>query len=143
MAPRRWGSCAPVPTGRLPSSPWRRLNGCWPTWPPASPKPWWSVSSAAPGQKEERWAHLFCGPDLEVAGRFAEGAVPAGSPSASLGSGARNELQARVEVLEAQLQQLQSQFGVLCAQLGVDVELALVSVEAAEPTWPEANRGSS
>ena len=96
-----------------------------------------------PGQKEERWAHLFCGPDLEVAGRFAEGAVPAGSPSASSGSGSRNELQARVEVLEAQLRQLHGQFAVLCAQLGVDVELGLVSVEAAEPSWPEANRASS
>ncbi len=81
------------------------------------------------GQKEERWAHLLCGDDLDAALRLT-GAVSVGDnagfgggSSASIGSAAARggtaQLEARVQQLEAGLASLQQAFSDLCAQLGV------------------------
>lgn len=78
-----------------------------------------------PGQKEERWAHLLCGEDLEAAMRL-PGAVRVGEGSgsgASLGSASGRsstaQLETRVVELETKLASLQQAFSDLCAQLGV------------------------
>ena len=65
----------------------------------------------APGAREQRWAHLLCGPvDLE--------AVAAGSHGAT-GGGTVAGLTERVTHLEAELAQLQQTVRTLCAELGV------------------------
>ena len=65
----------------------------------------------APGAREQRWAHLLCGP-------VDASALPGNTPSsASAGSPA---LQARVESLEAQVAALQATVQRLCAELGVE-----------------------
>ncbi len=65
----------------------------------------------APGAREQRWAHLLCGP---VDASALLGNTPS---SASAGSPA---LQARVESLEAQVAALQATVQRLCAELGVE-----------------------
>ena len=66
----------------------------------------------APGAREQRWAHLLCGPvDLEAI------AAPGGSASAGTGSVA--VLTERVTQLEQELAQLQHTVRSLCAELGV------------------------
>jgi uncharacterized protein YceH (UPF0502 family) len=64
----------------------------------------------AAGMREQRWAHLLCGP-VEA------GAVDhaAGEPAPVAGAG----LQVRVEVLEREVQQLRTALQDLCEQLGV------------------------
>jgi hypothetical protein len=61
-----------------------------------------------PGAREQRWAHLLCGP-IDTAPAAAE---PRGAHS---GDG----LQARVDALERQVAQLQSALADVCAQLGM------------------------
>jgi uncharacterized protein YceH (UPF0502 family) len=70
----------------------------------------------APGAREQRWAHLLCGPiDLQ--------SLPAGAPSSATSAAADNSaLQLRIEALEQQLQALQLQLYSLCTQLGVSCE---------------------
>ncbi|ART54425.1 hypothetical protein CBP36_14805 [Acidovorax carolinensis] len=60
----------------------------------------------APGAREQRWAHLLCGPvDTSSAPAASASAAPA--------------LAARVEALEAEVAELRSTVGRLCAELGL------------------------
>jgi uncharacterized protein YceH (UPF0502 family) len=61
----------------------------------------------APGMREQRWAHLLCGP--VEAGEELPGAA---SPSSS-------RLDARVESLEREVARLRATVDDLCAQLGL------------------------
>ena len=64
-----------------------------------------------PGAREQRWAHLLCGPvDASALLGNAPSSASAGSPA----------LQARVESLEAQVAALQATVQRLCAELGVE-----------------------
>lgn len=82
-----------------------------------------------PGQKEERWAHLLCGDDLEAAMQL-NGAIsstdpgfPGRAPSMGSGGSSRSstaQLEARIDQLEATVATLQTTLGALCAQLGLD-----------------------
>jgi len=66
----------------------------------------------AHGAREQRWAHLLCGPvDME-------GAMP-GNANASAGSASASGLTERVAHLESELAQLQQTVRALCAELGV------------------------
>jgi len=65
----------------------------------------------APGAREQRWAHLLCGPVDAAA--LSQGSVP-GSAGAAPAA-----LQARVEVLEAQVAALQASVQRLCSELGL------------------------
>ncbi len=71
----------------------------------------------APGAREQRWAHLLCGPvDVEMlaaGGGDGGGTVGIGSVAASA------ELQARVVVLENEVAQLRATVDKLCAELGI------------------------
>ena len=65
----------------------------------------------APGAREQRWAHLLCGPvDASALLGNTTSSASAGSPA----------LQARVESLEAQVAALQATVQRLCAELGVE-----------------------
>jgi hypothetical protein len=64
----------------------------------------------APGAREQRWAHLLCGPVDEA--QFAQ------SGSARGGDGAPGNL-ARIEQLEAEVAQLKATVLKLCTELGV------------------------
>jgi uncharacterized protein YceH (UPF0502 family) len=65
----------------------------------------------APGAREQRWAHLLCGPvDLD--------ALATGNPPSSSGASVAG-LTERVTHLEAELAQLQQTVRALCAELGV------------------------
>jgi len=64
----------------------------------------------APGAREQRWAHLFCGPVDEA--QFAQTASARGA------DGAPGTL-ARIEQLEAEVAQLQATVLKLCTELGV------------------------
>jgi uncharacterized protein YceH (UPF0502 family) len=65
----------------------------------------------APGAREQRWAHLLCGPvDLDV---LASGGAPISSAGTVAG------LTERVVHLEAELAQLQQTVRALCTELGV------------------------
>jgi uncharacterized protein YceH (UPF0502 family) len=61
----------------------------------------------APGMREQRWAHLLCGP--VDAGDISAGAAPPPSP----------HLEARIESLEQQVARLRATVDDLCAQLGL------------------------
>lgn len=63
----------------------------------------------APGAREQRWAHLLCGP--------VEPTTPAAAEPAASESG--SALAARVDALEATVAALQTQLAGLCAQLGL------------------------
>jgi uncharacterized protein len=65
----------------------------------------------APGAREQRWAHLLCGP-VEAAASGEPAATP--SPAG---------LQARVEALEAEVAQLRSALQNVCEQLGLSLPL--------------------
>ncbi|MDR7308754.1 YceH family protein [Rhodoferax saidenbachensis] len=65
----------------------------------------------APGAREQRWAHLLCGPV------DANAAVT--SRMAGTGSSASADLQARVAQLEAELTELRTTVQKLCAELGM------------------------
>lgn len=58
----------------------------------------------APGAREQRWAHLLCGP--------VDTTLPSAPPA----------LQARVEILEAQVAALQATVQRLCLELGIELE---------------------
>ena len=64
----------------------------------------------APGAREQRWAHLLCGPVDE--------AQLAQSGSARGADGAPGTL-ARIEQLEAEVAQLRATVQLLCTELGV------------------------
>ena len=71
----------------------------------------------APGAREQRWAHLLCGP-VDATAPVATGATAAVPSSA---------LQARVETLEADVARLQATVQRLCAELGMSTDLAEMS----------------
>ncbi|MFI8614154.1 YceH family protein [Acidovorax sp. NPDC077693] len=74
----------------------------------------------APGAREQRWAHLLCGP-VDIA----SAAAPASGNSSSSGGGsAPAALQARVDALEAQVAALQATVQRLCAELGIPDEMS-------------------
>ncbi|GGH50585.1 UPF0502 protein [Comamonas phosphati] len=65
----------------------------------------------APGAREQRWAHLLCGPVDMAALQSAASAAPAGNAPA---------LQQRVDALEAEVARLRATVQQLCEALGVD-----------------------
>ena len=65
----------------------------------------------APGAREQRWAHLMCGPVDMAPGAADNGA--AGHP------GSRTELAERIGLLENEVAQLRETVQKLCAELGV------------------------
>jgi uncharacterized protein YceH (UPF0502 family) len=66
----------------------------------------------APGAREQRWAHLMCGPvDVE--------ALAAGGSGAATNSSHTQALEARVVVLENEVAQLRATVDKLCAELGI------------------------
>ena len=62
----------------------------------------------APGAREQRWAHLLCGPVDTSAAVASRGAAPASA-----------DLQARVAQLETELAELRTTVQKLCAELGM------------------------
>ena len=66
----------------------------------------------APGAREQRWAHLLCGP-VDV------NALAASTGSASTGGNA-SALQQRVDALETEVAQLRATVQMLCESLGVE-----------------------
>ena len=66
----------------------------------------------APGAREQRWAHLLCGP---------VDATQTGAPGSARTSDAANPSQnlARIDQLEAQVTQLQETVRYLCNELGL------------------------
>ena len=66
----------------------------------------------APGAREQRWAHLLCGPVDVTALQSAA--------SASTGSSNASALQQRVDALEAEVAQLNATVKMLCESLGVE-----------------------
>jgi uncharacterized protein YceH (UPF0502 family) len=66
----------------------------------------------APGAREQRWAHLLCGPvDVET--------VASGGVAASAGAHSAQALTERVDQLERELAALRQTVAALCAELGV------------------------
>ncbi|MDR7375686.1 uncharacterized protein YceH (UPF0502 family) [Rhodoferax ferrireducens] len=61
----------------------------------------------APGEREQRWAHLLCGP------------VDINATAAPAGSGNTSRLEARIETLEEEVAQLRATVQKLCAELGI------------------------
>ena len=72
----------------------------------------------APGAREQRWAHLLCGP---------VDASSAGHPHAGTGAVGAPALQERVEALEAEVARLQATVQRLCAELGMAADTAPLS----------------
>jgi uncharacterized protein YceH (UPF0502 family) len=70
----------------------------------------------APGAREQRWAHLLCGPVDE--------SLLAAGGDGRLGASASG-LSARVDQLEAELAQLKATVGLLCSELGIQSQGAL------------------
>jgi uncharacterized protein YceH (UPF0502 family) len=74
----------------------------------------------APGAREQRWAHLLCGP-VDTSSNHAPhqpGAGATGSPPA---------LQARVDALEAEVARLRTAVQRLCSELGISPDSAPMS----------------
>ncbi len=65
------------------------------------------VLPRAPGAREQRWAHLLCGP------------VDTASPAAGGQAASAPALQARVEALESEVAQLRATVQRLCTELGL------------------------
>lgn len=61
----------------------------------------------APGEREQRWAHLLCGP------------VDINATAAPAGGGNTSRLEARIETLEEEVAQLRATVQKLCAELGI------------------------
>ena len=70
----------------------------------------------APGAREQRWAHLLCGP-VDIS------ALATASASTGAGSNA-SALQQRVDALEAEITQLRATVVMLCESLGVEAPAA-------------------
>ncbi len=69
----------------------------------------------AAGAREQRWAHLLCGP-VDLA---ALAAAAADADAAQPGAGASMRLEARIDALENELAQLRATVHKLCAELGL------------------------
>ena len=66
----------------------------------------------APGAREQRWAHLICGPvDVALMATASEAALP--------GAGEIAHLQTRIESLEGEVATLRATVGKLCSELGL------------------------
>ncbi len=66
----------------------------------------------APGTREQRWAHLLCGPvDMAQAASESEARMP--------GAGELSHLQARIDALEQEVSQLRETVQKLCSELGL------------------------
>ena len=63
----------------------------------------------APGMREQRWAHLLCGP------------VDVGTTASASGGGQHDDLQARVEQLESELGTLKAAVERICRELGLSL----------------------
>ena len=88
----------------------------------------------APGAREQRWAHLLCGP-VDIAAL--QSAASAGSAGGAA-SGGTAALQQRVDALEAQLAQLQATVRQLCESLGIEAAAPTVPTEPTTPASAEA-----
>ena len=86
----------------------------------------------APGAREQRWAHLLCGPVDIAALQSAANASSAGGAA----SGGTAALQQRVDALEAQLAQLQATVRQLCESLGVEAAVPTVPTTSASEETP-------
>ena len=75
----------------------------------------------APGAREQRWAHLLCGP---VDANSYASAAGGGGGGGAAGSTA---LQARVQALEAEVASLRSTVERLCSELGMTPETSAMS----------------
>ncbi|CAN7522113.1 YceH family protein [Acidovorax sp. LjRoot129] len=75
----------------------------------------------APGAREQRWAHLLCGPVDTSASAMVSGG---GGGSGGSGGSATAALQARVDALEGQVTALQATVQRLCAELGITGEMS-------------------
>jgi uncharacterized protein YceH (UPF0502 family) len=66
----------------------------------------------APGAREQRWAHLLCGPvEMGLAASEGDEAVPS--------AGEMGHLQARIHLLETEVAQLKATVEKLCSELGL------------------------
>jgi len=66
----------------------------------------------APGAREQRWAHLVCGPvDMALAAMASEAVMP--------GVGELSHLQSRIDTLEHEVAQLRETVQKLCSELGL------------------------
>ena len=72
----------------------------------------------APGAREQRWAHLLCGP-VDTSASHAPAGGSGASPSPAL--------QARVDALEAEVASLRNTVQRLCAELGISPEFSPMS----------------
>lgn len=69
----------------------------------------------APGAREQRWAHLLCGPVDTPASQ---------APAGGAGASPSTALQARVDALEAEVAGLRNTVQRLCAELGISPEIS-------------------
>lgn len=72
----------------------------------------------APGAREQRWAHLMCGPVDTTASH---------APAGGAGSSPSPALQARVDALEAEVASLRNTVQRLCAELGISPDFSPMS----------------
>ena len=72
----------------------------------------------APGAREQRWAHLMCGPVDTTASH---------APAGSAGASPSPALQARVDALEAEVASLRNTVQRLCAEVGISPEFSQMS----------------
>lgn len=101
-----------------------------------APEPLVKRLERRPGQKEERWAHLLAGDEID---ETVHAATPRPRPMPGAGPG-RDELVARVDGLERTVAALTAQLASLCEQLGVEVEAA-APAPVGTPTGPAAGTG--
>ena len=69
----------------------------------------------APGAREQRWAHLLCGPVDTTASH---------TPSGGAGASPSTALQTRMDALEAEVASLRNNVQRLCAELGISPEIS-------------------